>query len=219
MLSVALFDLNGTLVDTEHFSRQAVESVMADYFDSNIDEDELRAHTGIKHRERIIQMLAQRGIDDDEVVEKLHAEVKKHFEESYTVHRAVVPGAPEFLQNLHDAGIRMAIVSSYSHAGIEQDLAETGLTNFFEYICGYDDVRAPKPHPEPYEKTLADMGVTTEEAVVFEDSPPGVEAARLAGLPVIGLLSTFTPDDLAHTIHTMHDYTQINYEKLQSLLA
>jgi HAD superfamily hydrolase (TIGR01509 family) len=101
------------------------------------------------------------------------------------------PGAGPLLAGLAAAGVPCGLVTASSRAIMEAVLAVTGL-RFGVTVCG-EDVRRPKPDPEPYLLAAAGLGVPPAGCVVLEDSPTGVAAARAAGCPVIAVPSVPVP--------------------------
>jgi HAD superfamily hydrolase (TIGR01509 family) len=101
------------------------------------------------------------------------------------------PGAARLLAALDTAGIPYALVTASSRAIMDAVLTVTGL-RFAVTVCG-EDVRRPKPDPEPYLQAAARLGVPPAGCVVLEDSPTGIAAARAAGCPVIAVPSVPVP--------------------------
>jgi HAD superfamily hydrolase (TIGR01509 family) len=101
------------------------------------------------------------------------------------------PGAARLLAALDAAGVPCALVTASSRAVMDAVLNVTGLS-FGVTVCG-EDVRAPKPDPEPYLLAAARLGLPPAGCVVLEDSPTGVAAARAAGCPVIAVPSVPVP--------------------------
>lgn len=213
-----LFDFDGTIFDTERFGQEAIKTTFENHFQTVVDEDELIAHSGMRYEDRFLQMLAMRGIDDDTLVDILTQNAEEYSTKNHTFASSLVPGVVEFIAALHNAGVRLAVVSASGRERLEQELQAVDLIRYFERITGHEDVTIQKPHPEPYLQTLERMGLGAHETVVFEDSPPGVEAAFLAGIPVVGLLTTFYEQDLLRATKTIRDYTEITIEELNALL-
>lgn len=217
MLAGVLFDFDGTIFSNEKFHSTAIKTIFEEYSGGKIDEDELRAYAGLTYVDRLAQICAARGIDDDELIEELEQKARKHFLDNANMHEALVPGVVEIIQSLHGQQIKLGVVSSARHSFIDQHLEAVGLLSFFDTITGRDDVKIKKPHPQPYEKTMEHLGLLPKHTVAFEDSPPGVEAALLAGLPVIALLTTFHEVDLAKADKAIHDYTEITVHDIEQL--
>ena len=96
------------------------------------------------------------------------------------------PGAYELLREVRVAGIPTALVTSTGRKLVEVALDTLGRENFDVVVCG-DEVRMPKPDPEPY-RTAADLlGVAIEDCVAIEDSPTGVASAVASGAKVLAV--------------------------------
>lgn len=218
MLRGALFDFDGTIFQSEILHQQIMRKIFENFTGKTVDEDELHAHVGTPYRDRITHMLAMRGIDDDAVLEKLLRDADAAYDACPELQRVIVPGVRELLMNLRANAVRTAVVSSAAHDNIDEDLRLVGLRDLFDEIIGFDDVSIRKPHPEPYEKALQALGLQAHECVAFEDSPPGVESAHLAGITVVGLLTTFQAEDLIKAAKLIRDFRGLTLSDLQSIL-
>jgi HAD superfamily hydrolase (TIGR01509 family) len=106
----------------------------------------------------------------------------------------VMQGAREILVAGRQRGLRLAIASSSERAWVEPHLARLGLLDYFEKVVCGDDV-APgrtKPHPDVFLKALSVLQLKPQEALVLEDSPNGITAARQAGLAVVAIPNPVT---------------------------
>jgi HAD superfamily hydrolase (TIGR01509 family) len=217
-LRAALFDFDGTIFQIEILHQAIMKQVIEEYTKTQVDEDELRASVGIPYGDRLTHMLAMRGIDDDKLVEQLTKYAVALLEKQPEQRRALVPGVVAMFDQLRAAGVKMAVVSSATHPRLEKELAETGLRPYFEFVIGRDDVSAHKPHPEPYETALHKLGMQAKETIAFEDSPPGLESAWLAGITVVGLLTTFYAEDLGKASKLIHNFEGLTINDLDALL-
>ncbi|BAL90591.1 putative haloacid dehalogenase-like hydrolase [Actinoplanes missouriensis 431] len=96
------------------------------------------------------------------------------------------PGAMELLLAVRDAGIRTALVTSTGRRLVEVALKTLGAENFDVVVCG-DEVTTPKPDPEPYRTAAALLGVPISRCVAIEDSPSGLASAVAAGAAVLAV--------------------------------
>jgi len=104
-------------------------------------------------------------------------------------------GARELVESLR-AEVPLAIASGARREEIERMLRGAGLREAFVAVVGADDVTRGKPDPEPYLTALAALapraaGLAPVECLVFEDSVPGIAAARAAGMKVVGVAHTY----------------------------
>ncbi|WP_308120941.1 HAD family hydrolase [Paractinoplanes bogorensis] len=96
------------------------------------------------------------------------------------------PGALELLHAVRFAGLPTALVTSTGRKLVEVALDTLGRDNFDVVVCG-DEVSMPKPDPEPYRTAAALLGVPIEDCVAIEDSPTGVSSALASGAAVLAV--------------------------------
>ncbi|EFC86411.1 HAD-superfamily hydrolase, subfamily IA, variant 3 [Parafrankia sp. EUN1f] len=96
-------------------------------------------------------------------------------------------GAVHLVRELAALGYPLAVASSAPRDLVHQHLAGAGLTDAFTAVLGGEDADQPKPHPDIYLRACAALGATPARSIAIEDSPPGVDAARAAGMYVIGV--------------------------------
>jgi len=96
------------------------------------------------------------------------------------------PGAYELLRAVRAAGLPTALVTSTGRKLVEVALDTLGRENFDVVVCG-DEVRAPKPDPDPYVTAAALLGVPIEACVAIEDSPTGLASAVASGAAVLAI--------------------------------
>jgi HAD superfamily hydrolase (TIGR01509 family) len=99
------------------------------------------------------------------------------------------PGAAQLVARIRLAGLPLAVASNSPRRHLLAGLRRAGLQQEFDVVLGVDDVASPKPAPDLYLAACSALGVAPAAAIALEDSPPGVAAARAAGLWVIGIPS------------------------------
>ncbi len=119
----------------------------------------------------------------------------------------LVPGVIEFLNFIRSQNIRFGIATSANRSDIRPFLDRYDWHDLFSSIFTVNDVVHPKPHPEIYLRSMQALHATPEETLVFEDSPVGAQAARASRANVIGMLTTFTPENLGAAMQYWPDYT------------
>ena len=103
-----------------------------------------------------------------------------------------LPGVAAALRDAKRLGLKVALASSSPCAWVTGHLERLGLIRYFDCVMASDDVQRTKPDPELFLVALACLGQETKQAVVFEDSPNGVLAARRAGLFTIAVPTPMT---------------------------
>lgn len=119
--------------------------------------------------------------------------------------QSVLPGVETYLAQAQKMGLALGVASSSDCAWIEGHLERLGLIDYFQCLIGADDVPRTKPDPALFLKALDCLGVRPEEAVVFEDSPRGIDAAKLAGIFCVAV-----PNTLSRQLDTSHADLQLD---------
>ncbi len=207
-LKALLFDVDGTLADTEKDGhRVAFNRAFAD---AGLDWDwtpelygRLLAVTGGKERIRYYLSDFNRGFeapaDLDEFVRGLHAAKTEHYTRMLSEGTIPLrPGVRRLLEEARDAGLRMAVATTTTPANVEALLThaiEPDAMGWFEVIAAGDIVPAKKPAPDIYTWAMTEMGLTPAECIAFEDSRNGILSSRGAGLKTIITTNDYTRDD------------------------
>jgi len=108
----------------------------------------------------------------------------------------LVPGALNFLAIARETFSRLALATSATRHDFQLGARKYQLAKWFDAIVTGDDTARHKPDPEPYLKAIASLGVASSDALVIEDSPNGIRAAKAAHCRVIGLTTTFQAEEL-----------------------
>jgi sugar-phosphatase len=180
-----LFDLDGVLID----STAGVARVWRDWARRHGLDPEQTAHTA--HGRRAIdtvRLLAPQLDAEDELKDLEQREIA----DSYDV--VVFPGAAALLASLPRR--RWAIVTSGTRDLATHRLQVAGLPVPELMITGSDIVHG-KPHPEPYQRGAALLGEAPAQCVAVEDAPSGIRSALDAGMPVLGLPTTYPANELS----------------------
>jgi sugar-phosphatase len=179
-----LFDLDGTLVDTE---RENVESVVlaARRWHVELDADMRKFIVG--HSWNEIHARIQREYD---LQVEMGVLIAAAVEEKRVLFAAqgyqALPGALALVRSLRGrAGL--AIVSGSSRVEVRETIAGIGLSECFQHLLGAEDYRQGKPHPEGYQSAMRLLGVTARTCIVIEDAEPGILAGKAAGAHVIAV--------------------------------
>jgi len=103
-----------------------------------------------------------------------------------------LPGVLDYLQGGVRLGLKIGMASSSSCSWIGGHLSRLGILDYFDCLMGRDDVPRSKPDPALYREVLECLDVEPNEAVVFEDSPNGIQAARMAGIFTVAVPNAIT---------------------------
>jgi sugar-phosphatase len=180
-----LFDLDGVLVDSAEVVERTWRRWAAEH---RLDPEEVVRTAHGRRTIETVRLLAPHAVADDEVAALAASEST----ETNGVHE--VPGARDLLESLPPAS--WAIVTSGIRPVAELRIRHTHLPTPPVLVTA-DQIRHGKPHPEGYLTAADRLGVEPSRCVVVEDAPPGIEAARAAGMRVIAITSTYPPEALA----------------------
>lgn len=180
--AAVLWDMDGTLVDTEPAWMQAEADLVTEHGLTWTAADAARM-IGMPLL-GAAEVLIAHGVDApaEAIVERLLGQVVAH------VHAEVPwqPGALELLTALQAAGVPCALVTMSYRALTDAVLASAPAGAFTAVVPG-DEVTHGKPHPEPYLTAAARLGVDVRACVALEDSPPGIGSALASGARTIGI--------------------------------
>ncbi|WP_431805108.1 HAD family hydrolase [Microbacterium sp. bgisy203] len=181
-----LWDLDGTLVDTEKFW-MAAETALVESFGGSWTHEQALGLVG-KGLETSAAILQEAGVRmaTQEIVDHLTAQVMTRLSEGDLPWR---PGALELLGELRAAGVRCALVTMSMRRMAELVVAALppAQAGVFELIVSGDEATRPKPFPDAYLQACAALGVDPARALAIEDSATGVRAAVAAGVTTVGV--------------------------------
>ncbi len=201
-----IFDLDGVLIDSSviHFNgwKRVLNRLGAD-LDYETFRKEHFGKRGIETLERIFG----KGKFDGGEVKQLSDEVDSNFVTTVAASGVPISGGLQFVRALKESGAKTALATSAPRQNVDAFLDAFHMRGVFDAeVCG-DDVTRGKPDPEVFLKAASGIGESPEECVVFEDSLPGVTAAKAAGAVCVALLTTTTREALSIADYFIKDFT------------
>lgn len=191
-----IFDMDGVVIDSNPYHKIAWESFLdrqGYVYDDQLFEQTLSGRTGPSS----LKLLFGEDLPEDQM-ELYLEEVDGNYQGLLRKMEKATPiaGVHDFISRVKNSGYRLALATSAPPLNIEMGLEKLGMTETFEIIIGKVDVSQGKPHPEVYQKAVDRLGLPIENCVVFEDSKAGIQSARAAGLPVVGIASAHSREEL-----------------------
>jgi beta-phosphoglucomutase len=181
----ALWDMDGTLVDTAEMHFRAWEIVCREQGRA-FSRADFAATFGRRNPE-IIRILFGDRFDKQQTAELGDRKEVLYREEAARLGVALLPGVRALLEGLHGAGFRQAIGSSAPRANLELILHLTGIERFLDAVVGMEDTQRGKPDPQVFLVAAQRLGVEPRRCVVLEDAVAGVEAARAGQMKCIAV--------------------------------
>jgi len=203
--AAAIFDLDGTLVDSESRSHEIWRQVFSA---RGIAPDDRLIRSFVGRRDVDVRGLLAESLPAHDPAELLAAS-SAHFHDPGRPPLGPLAGAVELVRQIATTGTPLALVTSAGRDYAEQTLTELGVRPLFSVLVTAGDVTVGKPDPQGYRAAAAALGVAPGACVVFEDAPAGVAAAKAAGMYCVAVTTTHTPGELSAADAVVSDLTQI----------
>lgn len=178
-----IFDMDGVIIDSEPFWREAQISTLAQYGAVATIEDCIKYTMGKR-----VDALAQTWVDlfhlnvdgktlESQIVEKLSQLIRADGQ--------ALPGVYELLKTLKQKGYKIALATSSTNDLIATVLGKLEIRAYFDEVCSADDEEYGKPHPAVYLKAAKKIGMPAKDCLVIEDSATGMIAAKAASMTTL----------------------------------
>ena len=227
-----IFDVDGTLAETEEAHRKAFNRAFAMaglgwHWDQELYR-ELLAVTGGKERIRFfVQDLGGEGVpgdDPDAFIRALHATKTEAYVDIVSNGELELrPGVRELIHTARGKHYRLAIATTTTPVNIDAlfsaTLGDTGH-NLFEVICAGDSVPNKKPAPDVYVKALEELDLPAASCIAIEDSRNGLLAALAAGIATVVTPGIFTRgEDFEGAARVVDDLAALEFSEIEALFA
>lgn len=173
---VVMVDLDGTLIDTKEVNFMAYSDALME-FNYKMDRDYYYKHCNGRH---YLEFLPALTSNEPRILTRIHDEKKRRYQKY--LHLARPNMALIRLLSICKRSCKIALVTTASKANAISLLEQFDLLKLFDLLVTGDDVKNRKPDPEGYFKAMDYFGVSAQNAVVFEDSDLGIQAANAAGI-------------------------------------
>lgn len=183
-----LWDMDGTLLDSAAYHRQAWQVVMAQE-GRPITDEEFAASFG-QRNDTILRGYLGEHVEPETIARISEAKEQYYRQLVRTQGVALLEGVASWLERLKANAWKQAIASAAPRRNIETILEVLALGSFFDAIVSAEDVERGKPDPQVFLLAARRVQVPPERCVVVEDAPAGIEAARRAGMRTIGVCTT-----------------------------
>ena len=191
MIKALIFDFDGLIMDTESPEVEAWQAIYAEYGQQFPLQQWVRDVVGsaVTNFDPAVHLASLTGLPLD--LPDLRARTN-----SYRLKKqgelSALPGVTDYVKDARRLGLWLAIASSSQHAWVDGYLRQLSLQDYFSAVICREDVVNIKPEPDLFLAALAALKLEPEEALVLEDSPNGILAARRAGLRVVAVPNPIT---------------------------
>ena len=221
-----IFDFNSTLFADADKQEISWRQFARDYVNKKLSDQEFDDHVHGQNAELTLNYLFDRQLTREEVDDYSERKEKiyRNLCQADTEHFHLLPGAPEFLDELREADIPMTIATASDKKNVDFFFEAFGLSRWFDMKQAvYDDgTMKSKPDPDPFLRAAAKLKVAPEQTIIFEDSPSGFSAAQATGAKyIVGVVTNHNRAVLekdARLTLVIEDYFTMSVMQINQLL-
>lgn len=203
----AIFDMDGTMIDNAPFHDTAWVT-FARNNGIRLSKKKFREKFYGRHNSEILPNLFNKKLNPEEI--NIFTQQKEEiYRQKYKPYLREVTGLKKLLEKLRNNNYKVAIATTSPKDNCDFVLEGLGLSDYFDEIVSAEDVSKGKPDPEVYQTALNKLGMSASQAVVFEDSPVGVAAAKTAGIFTVAVLTCHTKDELSQADQFVQHFEEI----------
>ena len=178
-IETVLFDMDGTLIDTNELIHKSFEYTLG-YYGYSFTREEILQFNGPPLIETFTNL-------NPDLAEEMVETYRKHNLEHHNDYVKLFPNVKETLEVLQQHGKNMGIVSAKMRPGVKLGLEMTGIQSFFDTIITVDDVENPKPHPEPVLKAMKNVDGQQDSTIMVGDNYHDIESGKNAGMKTVAV--------------------------------
>jgi beta-phosphoglucomutase len=214
--TACIFDLDGVIVDTARYHFMAWKR-LTDQIGIEFDEEDNERLKGVSRMASLEIILGIGGINPDEDQKLAYATLKNKWYVEYITRMTpaeILPGCVDFITELREAGIRIAIGSASKNTPLI--LKTVGIADLFDAVADGNNIRNAKPNPEVFLKAAELVNVEPAKCVVFEDAVAGVRAAINAGMLCVGIGSPEVLKEAHCVVSGLHEMSVAKLKEIES---
>ena len=212
MIKAVIFDMDGVIVESERLHIEAEQQAMLKH-GVRISAEELHTYTGTTAMFMFTELIKKYKLDT--TFEKIFNEKEEILFKLLEKETRPTNGVIELLKKLRQKGVKLAVASSSHRRLIDYILRKLDIGYLFDFVVSAEDVVHSKPNPQIFLKSAQALHVKPSECLVVEDAKLGVEAAKKAGMKVIGYRN---PDsggqDLSKADMIVKDFSELPVEEM-----
>jgi beta-phosphoglucomutase len=201
MLKAIIFDFNGVIINDEDIHRELIDEILlgenlrpsaAEYYELCL---------GRSNRACLQNILSRRGrVITEEYLKKLIDKKAKSYRQRLEQLETlpIYPEIVDFIPQIQEQGLRLAVVTGAERSETEFVLQRAGIAPYVEVLVAGDDIKASKPQPDGYLLAVErfnrldfNLQLTPANCLAIEDTPSGIQAAKTAGMQVVGIANTY----------------------------
>jgi HAD superfamily hydrolase (TIGR01509 family) len=227
-LKAVLFDFNGIIINDESIHLQLIDEILIQENLQPQRSDERQASLGRSDRACFDDLLTRRGrvVTQEYLTQLLTKKAELYALELEKLEKLpLYPGLDDLIFQVRSRNLNIALVSGAIRKEIELVLQRAKLTEYFPVIVAGDEITTSKPEPDGYllavkrlNQAYPDLDLQPSECLAIEDTPAGIQAAKSAGMQVVGVANTYPFHMLQRLANWTVDYlTDLEIERVQEV--
>lgn len=213
---VLIFDVDGTMIDSNPSHKEAYKQFFKAH-NITISDDDFEQYISGRMNPDIMKHFFGDDIKPEQI-DQFTKEKETLYQKLFAPKIKPLDGLLPFLQQAKEQGIRMAIATSGPQMNVDFLFEHIPLHPFFDEIVCSKDIEDGKPAPQIFEVAAQRLKQSADQCIVFEDSPPGIEAAQKAGMQIVALTTSLPPDQLKAANLVINNYEEVDVDKLKKIM-
>lgn len=212
----AIFDMDGTLIDNTPYHYKSWQALFKKHGKGNLSaETYYNEISGVPVFNSIRRIF---GSEYDEAgLKQLFKEKEEFYRAEYGPYVKPIEGLEAFLNDLRQAGVKIAMATSATDEDINFILDLIPIKKYFDAIVNSAMVSLPKPNPQIFLKAGEELNTAPAQCVVFEDSIAGIKAANAACMKVVGITTGHKPEELQPADLIINDFAGLSAHIIAAL--
>lgn len=212
-----IFDMDGTIISTEHIWQQATHTILKQYLNHLSEEEhhEIKCHLKGMGLYESCKLIANKSLENISA-EDIIRQKADHAHNNFANGISFIPKFEDFHNEVLQVGLKTAIGTNATAETVEHTLNILPLNNYFkEHIYHIDHVnRVCKPNPDVFLHAAQKLNVDPTKCIVIEDSAHGIKAAKAAGMYCIGINTGNDKHTLQEADQIVDCYSEISLDKI-----
>lgn len=229
-LKAVLFDFNGVIINDEAIHQQLISDLLLSENLRPVVEEYKEVCLGRSDRACLRDILARRGrIVTEDILKKLIQQKATNYRQHLETleELPLYSGLEEVMQKIQTLGLFIGVVTGALRSEVELVLNQTGLIDYFSVIVAGDDIDSSKPNPTGYlfavellNQQNSHLNLKPAECLAIEDTPAGIQAAKAAGMQVVGVANSYPFHMIQRQANWCVDYLpELELERVQEVFA
>lgn len=211
-VKAVIFDMDGVLIDSEKFWKQAESEVFTSLGVNLLDE--FTALTQSMTTKEVTRFWYERFPWSGLTLQTVEEQVVQRVMELIKTENCEMKGIKAFIESLHKSGLKIGLATNSPAIIIPVVLNKLGLDHYFDAVTSADDVPKGKPDPEIYLLTANKLRINPSECIVIEDSFSGIIAAKSASMKVAAFTNNKKNSLQQATDYAIHDFAHTDFYDL-----